>query len=363
MENPRCFELFQMACGSERTRETYTQLLDLFLKWANKDHESLLVLSDVELQILLENYMMHCKRRYARSGIRTRFASIEKFLFVNDRIVNKKKLMMFLPEKLKTKQRAITTKEIRTMLAYCGSKRNIAIVHVFSATGCRPEALADLRIRDIDEMPDDYTSVIFYAGTNNELQHFYHSEVTKAVKEYLDERKQDGELLKPESYLFRQKSFFSNSVGISPLNVNGIESILSNIMSHAGIKRIKMNENRYDLPVCGGFRNRFNTIFKLNSDISYVVAEMFSDHKIRMEPSYMFPTKEKLFEEYKKGVPELMIDEKAKLNEELKRTKKETESSKDKISADLRSIKEDNADMKERFASLEEIIKRLSEKD
>ena len=354
MENPRCFEMFQMACASERTRETYTQLLDLFLKWASKDYESLLVLSDVELQTLLEDYMMHCKRRYARAGIRGRFASIEKFLFVNDRIVNKKKLMMFLPEKLKTKQRAITTDEIRLMLNYCGSKRNLAIIHVFSAMGLRPEALADLRIRDIEEMSDGYTSVMVYAGSNNEFQSFYHSEVTKAVNDYLDERKQEGESLTPESFLFRQKRWLSDSDG-SPLNVNGIESILSGIMKHCGIKRIKMNQNRYDLPVCGGFRNRFNTIFKSNSEISYVIGEMFSDHKIRMEPSYMFPNKEKLFEEYKKAVPELIIDEKERLRQELKQNKKESESSK--------GMKKEIADMKKRFAHMEDILEELSKRD
>jgi integrase/recombinase XerD len=354
MQIPRCFEMFQMACSSKRTRETYTQLLDSFLKWASKDYESLLVLTDSELQILLENYMMYCKKRFARAGIRGRFASIEKFLFVNDRIVNKKKLMMFLPEKLKTKQRAITTDEIRIMLNYCGSKRNLAIVHIFSAMGIRPEALADLRIRDIEEIPDGYTGVIVYAGSNNELQSFYHSEVTKAVNDYLDERKQEGELLKPESWLFRQKSFFSNSVGISPLSVNGVESVISNIMNHVGIKRIKMNDNRYDLPVCGGFRNRFNTILKSNPDISYVIGEMFSDHKIRMEPSYMFPTKEVLLEEYKKAVPELMIDEKEKLKQELKQNKKEAESSK--------GMKKEIADMKERFASLQGAIDELTKR-
>ena len=125
-------------------------------------------------------------------------------------------------------------------------------------------------------------------------------------------------------------------------------------MNHAGIKRIKMNENRYDLPVCGGFRNRFNTIFKSNSDISYVIGEMFSDHKIRMEPSYMFPTKEVLLEEYKKAVPELMIDEKEKLKQELKQNKKEAESSK--------GMKRDIADMKERFASLQGAIDELTKR-
>jgi len=361
MQNPRCLKLFESACRSERTRESYVQLLNSFLKWAEKDHESLLVLSDFELQVLLENYMMYCRRRYATSSIITIFASIQKFLFVNDRTVNKKKLMMFLPEKLKTKQRAITTEEVRLLLKHCGSKRNRAIIHVFSATGCRPEALADLKIKNISEMPNGYTSVIFYAGTKNELQHFYHPEVTSAVNDYLDDRKQEGEKLEHESYLFRQKRWLVDSE--SNLTLTGIESIIDNLMKHAGIKRIKMSDKRYDLPVCNGFRNRFNTILKRNSDISYPIAEQFLDHKLRMEPSYLFPTREELFDEYKKAVPELTISNEWKLKEELKRKNKETESSKDKISEELRSIKEDNADMKERFASLEEIIKRLSEKD
>ena len=95
MPDPRCLKLFESACRSERTRKSYIQLLNSFLKWAEKDSESLLVLSDSELQILLEDYMMYCRRRYATSSVITIFASIQKFLFVNDRTVNKKKLMMF----------------------------------------------------------------------------------------------------------------------------------------------------------------------------------------------------------------------------------------------------------------------------
>jgi hypothetical protein len=53
--------------------------------------------------------MMYCRKLYVTSSIRTIFTSIEKFLFVNDRTVNKKKLMVFLPKKLKTTQRVITT--------------------------------------------------------------------------------------------------------------------------------------------------------------------------------------------------------------------------------------------------------------
>jgi len=82
---------------------------------------------------------------------------------------------------------------------------------------------------------------------------------------------------------------------------------------------------------------------------------------MRMEPHYLTPTKEQLFEEYKKAIPVLMLDESAKLKEELRLDKEEIESSKDKVSKELRSNRKEIADMKERFASLEEIIKRLKD--
>ena len=351
MQSPRCLKLFESACRSERTRKSYFQLLNSFLKWGDKDYESLLVLSDSELQILLEDYMMYCRRRYATSSIITIFASIQKFLFVNDRTVNKKKLMIFLPEKSKTKQRAIATEEVRLLLKHCGSKRNRAIIHVFSATGCRPEALADLKIKHISEMPNSYSSVIFYAGSNNELQHFYHPEVTSAVNDYLDDRRQEGEKLEPERYLFRQKRWLSDSE--SHLTVTGIESIIDNLMKHAGIKRIKMNDKRYDLPVCNGFRNRFNTILKRNSDISYPIAEQFLDHKLRMEPSYLFPTKEELFEEYKKAVPELTISNEWKLKMENENKQKRIE----KLESDK------DIQMKDMQSQIDSVMKLLARKD
>jgi hypothetical protein len=66
--------------------KTYANHLNLFLKHVEKDYESLLMLSDLELKETLEDYMMFCSAndRYAVSSIRGIFASIEKFLFIND---------------------------------------------------------------------------------------------------------------------------------------------------------------------------------------------------------------------------------------------------------------------------------------
>jgi len=167
-----------------------------------------------------------------------------------------------------------------------------------------------------------------YEDTKNELITFVHSEAAKAVNQYLEDRKANGELLKPESFLVRKKSFIVNENTPKPVSINSLESTLNHAMKQAGIKREKVDENRFDLAVCGGFRKRFNTIFKMNSNISYSISEMFMDHKVGLEPNYTKPTKEQLFEEYKKAIPQLTIDDSERLkfkNKKLEEEKSELE--------------------------------------
>ncbi len=133
VKNPRCLKLFLGTCKNKATKKTYQIHLDAFLKHVGKDYESLLMLSDSELKETLEDYVFFCSSndRYAVSSIRGKFASIEKFLVINDRTINMKKLMMFLPEQRKTTQRAYTTEEIRLLLLACSNARQRAIVHLF----------------------------------------------------------------------------------------------------------------------------------------------------------------------------------------------------------------------------------------
>ena len=105
-------------------------------------------------------------------------------------------------------------------------------------------------------------------------------------------------------------------------------------MKKAKIKREKHGTNRYDLAVCGGYRKRFDTIVKGNSDIPYAYAEKLMDHKNRLEANYFKPTREQLFEQYKKAIPELIFDEAEKLkieNENKQKKINELESSKERI--------------------------------
>ena len=72
VKNPRCLELFLNSCKNNATRETYTNHLNAFLKHVEKDHESFVMLSDVDRNIILEDYVMFCSSndRYAVSSVR-----------------------------------------------------------------------------------------------------------------------------------------------------------------------------------------------------------------------------------------------------------------------------------------------------
>jgi len=358
VSSPRCLELFLHSCKNNATRETYTNHLNAFLKHVGKDHESFLMLSDDDRNIILEDYMMFCSKndRYARSSIKGIFAAIDKFLVVNDKMMNKKKLMMFLPEQKNTEQRAITTEEIRLLLLVAQKARNRAIVHSVTATGCRPEGLADLKMKDLDFMAHGFTSVIFYSGSKNEFQHFFHSEATESINDYLEIRKQRGEEFKPETYVFCKVNCIGDEEG--RMSSEGVGSVIEHLMEYSEVKRVKQTSKRYDLPVCNGFRNRFNTILKRNPNIPYAVAEHFMDHEFRMESSYFKPTKLELLDEYKKAVPELLVSKESRLKLENENKQKQIEDLESDKDIEIKKMKVQIESMLEMFSTQKQLRKR-----
>jgi hypothetical protein len=65
-----------------------------------------------------------------------------------------------------------------------------------------------------------------------------------------------------------------------------------------------------------GFRKRFATIIKLDNKISWAVGERLLGHKTYLDQEYFRPTKENLFKEFKKVIPDLTIDQSTKLRME-----------------------------------------------
>jgi len=281
------------------------------LIWAKKDTASFLLLSGIELDVILQDYLIYLKKRMNPNSLKPIFAAIDKFLVINDKVYNKKKLKMLFPETIKpSNERAYTTPEVRQMLEFCDVPRAKVAIHVMAASGCRVGALVDLQLKDISKMPDGSIALTFYADTKWEYISFVHSEGVAALDAYFEYRRNDGEKLIPESFVFAPMRFFHRA-NSNRITEAAIQAQIGNILKKSKIKRVKRGA-RFDLAQDTGFRKRFNSILKSNPDISYAIAERLMDHRTNLEVHYLDTPKEKLYLEYRKSIPELVITESEK---------------------------------------------------
>ena len=137
----------------------------------------------------------------------------------------------------------------------------------------------------------------------------------------------------------------------------GIGSVIEHLMKTSGIERVKQNKKRYDVPVCNGFRNRFNTILARNKNIPYAIKEKFMDHNYRLENSYFFPTKLELLNEYKKAVPELLVSKESRLKLENENKQKQIENLESDKDIQINKMQLQIDSMLEMFSTAKELMK------
>jgi len=203
----------------------------------------------------------------------------------------------------------------------------------------RVGGITELLIKHLKDMPNGCKAVLVYAGFREEYTTFLTSEASEALEEYFEERRRNGELFKPESPVFRMDK---NKVGIGkaePLTFGAVANLMMRVVSRARTTRERQTNTRYTIQSSHGLRKRFNTILKSNNDVNPNLAEKMMGHSvtIQLDNTYLLPTVERLFEEYVKVIPELLIDEsyKLKIENELKEKKIQELESKDEKLEDL----------------------------
>jgi len=300
---------FENAIKSEATRKSYRYQLRKLLEWAKiPEADGLLQLKDSDLQILLEDYLFYQKTRVSPNSIPLIFSPIELFLGINDKDVDFKKLRRMFPAKVKRSGYAAWSHEdAQKILNGAKGYRNKALVHLLASTGCRLGAIPALKVGHISEMQDGCKAILFYEGTNEEYYGFLTPEASKALDEYLERRKQDGEKVDMESPLFRLR-YRLGSAKVFPLNMIALQATMVNIMRYARPTRQKMGV-RYNIQLDHGFRKRFATIIKMDKKISWAVGEKLLGHKAYLDAEYFNPTKENLFAEFQKIISDLTIDD------------------------------------------------------
>ncbi|MEX0855400.1 MAG: hypothetical protein WD018_06520, partial [Nitrosopumilaceae archaeon] len=196
--------------------------------------------------------------------------------------------------------------------------------HFIAASGCRVGALPELKIKNILDMPLGCKSILIYEGSTEEYSTFLTPEASKVLDDYFEQRSKDGEKLNMESPIFRE-DYKLGMVPAKSMSRKAVINMMERVVKNAGIRGIKKGK-RYEIQLDHGFRKRWNTIMKTTDGIKIILVEKMFGHStpsIPLDETYMVPSIEKLFEEYKKAIRELTIDDSKRKQVELDIIKKE----------------------------------------
>jgi len=333
--NPRCLTILEQSCKSKRTFEDYKWNLDYFLKYAHKDYDSLLLLPQIELEELLQDYCIFLRKRSENNEISPNsvplfFNGIFKFLKVSRKNFDKSLITEMYPRRSKLGgELAISTEQCKIMLNSTGEKRDKALIHVFCATGARPEALCELQLKHVEQYQDGFFKIVLYAGDMSEMFTFLHPEASQALTEYFEWRRSKGEVLTGESPVFRSNSHLASITKPKSMTMMVMQSVMFRLWRKSGIKRNKTGK-RFDLASTTCFRKRFDTTLEFNHEISMGAVQYLMNHDGYMSGKhYRRPTVEQVFQAYEKASLQLMISDEWRLKLELEK-KQDEESSKEK---------------------------------
>jgi len=317
LNQQRSLLLFYSAIKSEKTKKQYEIFLDKFRSYfIIKNYDKLVQIEPKKLQEMIEDFVMYDKsNNKSASYISGKVSALKLFFSMNDVILNWDKIRKMLPEKTKrTGDRAYSTEQIQILLKNTAYPEYKALIHFMSASGVRVGCFEEMKIKDLTNMTNGCKCVNVYADTRHEYYTFIHHEAVEALNEYLDSRKRKGEKITDDSWVFC--SPFDNS---KPLPAMTITSTLGRYVKKS-LGREKSKSGRYEIMSCHGFRKRFDTVLKSNRIVNISLAERLMGHSqtIPLDNSYFKPVIEQLFDEYQKSIPQLLIDEKYRLEQEIK---------------------------------------------
>ncbi len=322
----RSMLIFENSINSPETKKIYLWVLNKFMKFFKlKNYDSLLSMDKKMLQIMIEDYVMELKRnKKSRSSILIPIASLELFCNINDIIINWKKIKKLVPASTKkTGSKAYTTKHVQKILEFETNLRNKAIIHFIASSGIRIGALPELKIKHVVDI-ENCKTITIYPDDKEEYITFLTPEASNVLNDYLEKRKKDGEYLDLESPLFRQQY----SLGISKpksISKTGYQAMMDRSLRRCGL-RIGYSKQRREIQLDHGFRKRWNTILKTTNGINVILAEKMMGHAIKSIPldgTYLDPTIEQLFTEFKKAIPELTVNDSTRKEFELDKLNRE----------------------------------------
>jgi len=308
LKEQKSMMLFEATIKSKATLRTYQIHLRKLLEYSKiKDYDSLITLKPKQIQDLLEDYLLFLRKKLSGNSIPSIFSCYQSFFSYHVDGVNFKRIKRMFPAKeIQSGKEAYTTNQVRSLIDNTVSRKIKAIIHFMASSGVRVGALHELRLKHIEDMPNECKSVLVYADTISEYTTFITPECYQAIEDYLTYRKRKGELITKDSFVFvkpngQQHDDDDLSISLCRLSTSKLDRKKSGV--------------RYTVSSSHGLRKRFNTILKMNKEINISIAEKLLGHSssVQLDNVYFTPSKEQLFNEYQKAIPDLLLDEKYKL--------------------------------------------------
>ena len=305
--------IFQESLRSQESVKMYTYLVMKFMKFHNlKDFDSVVKIEKKELQRLVETYVIHRKKKISPNTLPSEANAIKTFLEANDIDLNWRKIKRLYPAPVKRSgSSAYSTDDVKKMLEISPQLRNKAIIHFLASSGVRIGSLPELKLKHIRDMPLDCKMITVYEDSIEEYQTFLTPEASKALDDYLEQRRKNNEVLNDESPLFRER-YQLGTTKPKPISKRAIQGILIRAVKNSNVRGQKKN-GRYSEQLAHGFRKRFDTILKLNKAVNDNIIEKMMGHKRGLDGTYLQPTIEQMFEEFKNGIIDLTVDSSERL--------------------------------------------------
>ena len=195
------------------------------------------------------------------------------------------------------------------------------------SSGIRLGAREYLRWKHIIPILNNNNEVIaakirVYADEEEEYISFISLEAYSHLKEWMNYRKEAGELVTEESWLMRNLWDVTTPMGKGlatipvKLKPSGIKRLMERALWAQGI-RTKLNDGkkRHEFQVDHGYRKFFKTRCELGG-MKPINIEKLLSHSTGISDSYYRATEQELLDDYLKAMDSLTIDERNKLKKE-----------------------------------------------
>jgi len=328
----KSYRKFSNALKTPATKSTYAYNMKRFMNFLvginqiknNESYDDIGKFESEKITDALEDFVAELNKKLKKSAINTMLAGPELFFEMNRKIWHKKLVRKGIKndEGVKSGREPATDEDIQSMLDVTKTVRDKAIIHFLASTGSRPAGITDpiLRMKHLVKMPSNCYAMKIYDESNEGYWAFLTPEARKALDKYFNWRKMiRREEFNEETPIFAN---FSKNAKNPHMSEMTMRKIVERIIKKSAIKRIK-NGSKYDKATFIMFRKRFNGKLKMENQVNSNIAEKLMAHKRGLDGTYLQPTKEECFEEFRKAIHVLTVDPTERQKAELEKQGKQ----------------------------------------